>query len=171
MTAAAMDGDREACLDAGMDDYITKPVRPDAIEAVLVRWVSQTPQERDTTPETLPVSDPLDPSQLALLRDLDDGEGAVLGEIIDEYLVQTANGRDDLVRVLDAGDLHGLARAAHGLKGASANVGANGLAEICAQLEARARFAQLEGVRDLIDCFDAEFARVRDALASTMAAG
>jgi PAS domain S-box-containing protein len=47
MTAAAMDGDREACLAAGMDDYITKPVRPDAIDAILVRWIDAS---RSPTP-------------------------------------------------------------------------------------------------------------------------
>jgi len=47
MTAAAMDGDREACLAAGMDDYITKPVRPDAIDAILVRWIDTS---RSPTP-------------------------------------------------------------------------------------------------------------------------
>jgi CheY-like chemotaxis protein len=51
MTAAAMDGDRERCLEAGMDDYITKPVRSDAVAEVLERWVA-SPAPETARPET-----------------------------------------------------------------------------------------------------------------------
>ena len=47
MTAAAMEGDREACLAAGMDDYITKPVRPEGVAQALARWIGAT---REATP-------------------------------------------------------------------------------------------------------------------------
>ena len=176
MTAAAMDGDRETCLAAGMDDYITKPVRPDTIDAVLARWIKPIVDDvpnagtpTDSTDGGAP--EPLDREQVELLRGLDDGAGAVLAEIVEQYLAQTAEGRADLLRVLDEGDPEALRRAAHALKGASANVGARALAEVCAQLEARGRFGQLDGAGDLLACFDAEFARVRDALTSVLATG
>ena len=176
MTAAAMDGDRETCLAAGMDDYITKPVRPDTIDAVLARWIKPIVDDvpnagtpTDSTDGGAP--EPLDREQVELLRGLDDGAGAVLAEIVDQYLVQTAQGREDLVRVLDEGDPEALRRAAHALKGASANVGASALAEVCAQLEARGRFGQLDGATDLVGRFDAEFTRVREALTSVLASG
>ncbi len=176
MTAAAMDGDRETCLAAGMDDYITKPVRPDAIDAVLARWikpiVEDAPDAGTPTDSTDGgASEPLDREQVELLRGLDDGAGAVLAEIVDQYLAQTAQGREDLVRMLDEGDPEALRRAAHALKGASANVGASALAEVCAQLEARGRFGQLDGATDLVGRFDAEFTRVREALTSVLASG
>ncbi|HEY5456999.1 MAG TPA: response regulator [Acidothermaceae bacterium] len=169
MTAAAMDGDREVCLAAGMDDYITKPVRQDAIAAVLQRWVAQ-PSTSETPPQDsrpTPVSgqpDTLDPSQIEMLRSLDDGDGAVLGEIIDEYLTQTAQGRGELVRVVGERDTRALERAAHTLRGSSANVGATALAAVCAQIETLARISQLDDAADLIQRFDTEFARARDAL-------
>ena len=103
MTAAAMDGDRETCLAAGMDDYITKPVRLEALAAVLERWVNRAEAAgaaagQAPSPADVGLPDPLDRSQIELLRSLDDGDGAVLGEIIDQYLTQTAAGRGELVR-------------------------------------------------------------------------
>ena len=169
MTAAAMEGDREACLAAGMDDYVTKPVRMDAVEAVLARWVGEpseagaggaAPDGEASTPE----SGPLDQSQIELLRSLDDGQGDLLGEIIESYLVQTAEGRDELVRVIEERDPRALEVTAHTLKGASANVGASAIAAVCAEIETHGRSARLDDAADLVPRLDAELARTRDAL-------
>jgi HPt (histidine-containing phosphotransfer) domain-containing protein len=169
MTAAAMDGDREMCLAAGMDDYITKPVRLEAIAAVLERWAGRPVPDEPEAGAVGPapggaLPDPLDQAQIELLSSLDDGEGAVLREIIDQYLAQTVEGRGDLVRAIGQGDAQALERAAHKLRGASANVGAVVLAEICSELEAQGRAARLEGAAGLVERFDAEFTRVGDAL-------
>jgi HPt (histidine-containing phosphotransfer) domain-containing protein len=109
------------------------------------------------------------------LRSLDDGAGAVLCEIIDQYLAQAEQGRGELGRVISDGDAIALARAAHMLKGANANIGAAGLASICARIEALAATAPTDvadggSASELIDEFDAEFARVRDALTLLMIA-
>jgi two-component system, sensor histidine kinase and response regulator len=168
MTAAAMEGDRETCLAAGMDDYLTKPIRPEAIAATLERWTAPTAggvsaSQDGLSPHDEP-ADPLDPTQIELLRSLDDGDGAVLGEIIGEYLNQTVQARRELIRVVRARDIPALERTAHTLKGASANVGAAALAAVCAELELQARAAQFDAADGLIERFDSEFARVRDAL-------
>ena len=172
MTAAAMEGDRETCLAAGMDDYITKPVRPRAVAAVLERWVAQpTPDGASADHEAIRPSDeelpdPLDQSQIELLRSLDDGDGAVLGEIIDQYLTQTAEGRRELVRVDRArATLRLSERAAHTLKGASANVGASALAAVCAEMEMHRAARHNSTARPSSwSGSTAEFDRVRDAL-------
>jgi PAS domain S-box-containing protein len=171
MTAAAMEGDRETCLAAGMDDFITKPVRLEALAAVLRRWTApseaaepQSGQAAAGPPDAGP--DPLDQGQIAVLRSLDDGDGDVLAEIIEQFLSQTAEGREELLRVLGAGDAPALERAAHTLRGASANVGAKALAALCAEIEQHGRHGRLDGGAGLLDRFDTEFARVREALQS-----
>jgi two-component system, sensor histidine kinase and response regulator len=173
MTAAAMDGDREVCLAAGMDDYLTKPVRPDAVATVLARWVAAPVPLGDPVGEGASSSDdeaanPLDQTQIEFLRSLDDGDGAVLGEIVDQYLMQTIEGRGELFRVVGEGDSHALERAAHTLRGASANIGASALAAICAEMETEGRSERLESAAGLMEQFDAEFRRVRDALSHVL---
>jgi two-component system sensor histidine kinase/response regulator len=168
MTAGAMVGDREACLDAGMDGYITKPVRMETVGAVLDEWIMRpTAQVSELSAEPTPTTtlpDPIDSSQIELLRSLDDGAGAVFGEIVEQYLAQTAEGRVDLLRIAIEGDARALEQTAHTIKGASANVGAHALAAVCAELEMRARSEELENTASLVEQFDREFNRARDAL-------
>ena len=194
MTAAAMEGDREKCLSAGMDDYVTKPVRPDVIAAVIERWVhledaahslwtaqsdaldqaTEAPVPPVTTaaspPSTVdvfadtPRHDALDPGQIGLLRSLDDGEGAVLADIIAEYLNQCVAQRDALADAVAAGDADVLERTAHSLRGASANVGGAKLAQICGELEALGHAQHVADAATLLDLFDTELTRVCDAL-------
>ena len=71
-----------------MDDYITKPVRLEAVATVLERWIADPEPERGGAHVlATDARDPLDRSQIELLVSLDDGEGEVLGEIVEEYLV------------------------------------------------------------------------------------
>ena len=100
--------------------------------------------------------DPLDRSQIDFLLSLDDGEGNALAEIVSEYLAVSEEARTELHRQLREGDWNALERTAHTLKGASANVGATGLAEVCARLEAGARAAEHNAAADLLDQFDRE---------------
>jgi HPt (histidine-containing phosphotransfer) domain-containing protein len=189
-----MEGDRERCMAAGMDDFITKPVRLEAIGAVLERWVTRAPDaqeaaatagakgpgvkgaavvagdpgtdgaDRGAAVPTARAGGPLDHAQIELLLSLDDGRGAALAEIVDEYVRVASEGLAELLREIDEHDSGGLARTAHTLKGASANVGASGMAQVCAGLELRARQAQLDDAAVLMQQFEAEFARVQVAL-------
>ena len=173
MTAAATDGDRERCLAAGMDDYITKPIRAETLASVLQRWVPRPAAGHPAQPGTCsaerePVS-PLDQDQINDLRSLDDGDGAVFAAIIEQFLAQADQGRQDLARLVEEGDAQALARAAHTLKGASANVGAVAVSAVCAELEAKGKLAALDGAAGLVEQFADELAHAREALGLLMA--
>jgi HPt (histidine-containing phosphotransfer) domain-containing protein len=115
-------------------------------------------------------TDPLDRSQIELLLSLDDGAGDALAEIVQEFRTMSWQGRDELRRELRDGDHTALAGTSHSLKGASANVGAQDLAQVCAELEMHARQVELVGADEfadpdaLMERFEAEFTRVQVAL-------
>jgi HPt (histidine-containing phosphotransfer) domain-containing protein len=114
--------------------------------------------------------DPLDRSQIEFLLNLYDGDSSALAEVVEEYRTLSWEVRNELRRELRKGDYAALAHTAHSLKGASANLGANDLAQVCAELEMHARQVDLIGsdefadADDLMERFEAEFTRVQVAL-------
>ena len=166
MTAAAMQGDREACLEAGMDDYITKPVGVAAIAAVLERWIApKAAPVVDHSGMQSTTDDPaLDRERFAVLRDLDTGDGELLGTLVYEFLKDGTQLLTDLRDAIAEGDPQAVERAGHTLKGASANLGAVRLARVCGKIEALGRAAALGTAPRLVDEAAAELERVRAAL-------
>jgi CheY-like chemotaxis protein/HPt (histidine-containing phosphotransfer) domain-containing protein len=168
MTAAAMQGDREACINAGMDDYITKPIRPETVAEALERWIVSTAPavEAEVDAERTQGADVvIDPERFALLRDLDGGDGELLPAIVSEYLDDGARLIASLRDGLAEGDPQAVERAAHTLKGSSANIGAVRVAEVCAQLEALGRVRALDTAPALVDDAETALTLVRAALA------
>ncbi len=106
----------------------------------------------------------LDREQIDLLLSLDDGDGAVLAEIVGEFFTTSDEMRAQLLQALGEGDLPAAERAAHTLKGASANVGAAALAEVCAQVETQARSGEQHGAVRLTEQLEACYAGALDAL-------
>jgi signal transduction histidine kinase/DNA-binding NarL/FixJ family response regulator len=124
MTARAMAGDRERCLAAGMDGYISKPVTAERIAEVLLqargpraeRASQQMPREADT--------ERLSPMDVRRLREISGGDAGVEKDLIETFLESGEELLVALEAALRQGDLAGLQRLAHTLKGASANMGA-----------------------------------------------
>ncbi|MEM6456336.1 MAG: response regulator [Acidobacteriota bacterium] len=183
MTAHALRGDRETCLEAGMQDYISKPVRVEALQQALERSAHARRDGTDRTGEvairrpsdiTRPSSDllvedtngaTLDRQRLASLRALQEATGKdVVGPLIDLYLQQTPEKLTALWQLLAAGDAPQFERQAHSLKGSSANLGANAMAGICAQLEAHGRRGALHRMEPLLLRLQTAFEQVRQAL-------
>ncbi|RMG43911.1 MAG: sensor histidine kinase [Acidobacteria bacterium] len=168
MTAHALQGDREKCLAAGMDDYISKPVRQRELAAVLERWLNsaQSPSSETQPPSSGgDAEETLDGRVLANLRALQDSdEPDIVTELIDLFL-QDAPGQLTAIRqAIERGDAHALQRAAHSLKGSSANLGAKRLAALCLELEKKGRANVIDGVNGLVEQLETEFQRLRRAL-------
>ena len=176
MTANAMQGDREQALEAGMDDYVPKPVKPGELEAVLERWIPQ--EDSSSKPATLAkvVSDadptasvgaeaPLNESVLEGLRELQaEGEPDILEELIELFLTDVPPELVALREAVESGDAHSVERIAHTLKGSGGNMGAVRMAAICAELEEIGRSETLAGAPVWISRLEEEFERVRVAL-------
>jgi signal transduction histidine kinase/DNA-binding response OmpR family regulator/HPt (histidine-containing phosphotransfer) domain-containing protein len=162
MTADAMQGDREVCLEAGMDDYLTKPLDFEAVEAVLAREVDlrrhhghRVPTVETPTPppaHSTAAADVLyDRSRLDELREYDTPDGSVVRAALDAFAEQAPAHLEDLRTRIASGDAPGVRESAHALKGSASNVGAVALAALASSLELDARRGELAAAPGLLE--------------------
>ncbi len=168
MTANAMQGDRERCLAAGMDDYLAKPVRSKDLATVLARWVPVRASGRYAeAPMEGAVA--LDTEVLASLRELQQGTDAdIVREVTALFLADTPPRLDALRQALRRNDLPTIAREAHALKGSCAAVGARQMVGACEELEELVRATNLSEATAALDNLEAAFGRTRAALAGAL---
>jgi len=198
LTANAMKGDRERCLEAGMDDYLTKPFTARQLGEVLEKWLDAASAggdcilpDADRVPSqsadagmaaagardaAAPAATPatLDRAMLDSIRDAmpNDPEG-LLRRVLGRYLEQTPAQLAQMRTAASAGDVAMLGRIAHSLKSASATVGASALAAQCRAIEAEVRAGGTPDweaeVRQLERAFVQVLPLLRDEIAPSMA--
>jgi CheY-like chemotaxis protein len=168
LTANATNEGREACLAAGMDDYLTKPFTRAALHTVLARWLpaefaAAAPAPVETPPPA--GADVLDRTTLKALRALPrKGSRDMLSHIVERYLADSRDLVASIERAIEQGEAAELARAAHAWRSYNGNVGAHGLANLCRELEERARSGRVAAAHELLSELRALHARVREEL-------
>jgi signal transduction histidine kinase/CheY-like chemotaxis protein len=157
LTAHALSGDRDRCLAAGMDDYLSKPFSQQQLVAILKRWLPSpaAPKVLVAEPEAPRAGGKpkqcIDNKVLDNIRALDQpGKDSILTRIIDLYLNETPQQLAKLHRAQNAADAETLHNIAHSMKSGSANLGAMHLANLCKELEQKAKQVSLTETEPLI---------------------
>ena len=170
MTANAMASDRQKCLDAGMDDYLAKPVTRGELERCISRWrgVRMPVEPVPAAPVVQAAAPPV--LNASVLDDLREVLGSEVDKIITLYLEDAPRLIAQLERAVVGNDPIALRVAAHTLKSSSANVGATTLSEAARDLEHGARDGTLAKPEALVARIVGEFAQVRAALQASLKA-
>ncbi|MGH8186773.1 MAG: response regulator, partial [Steroidobacteraceae bacterium] len=176
LTANAMMGTLERCLEAGMDDYLTKPLDISRLEDVLDRFMRRTDESKPAPSPTLPhpagegtASTDVAGEVRARLADIVGDDPEFMAELISTYITGCEETLQELRSAASRNDLPALASAAHKLKGASANLHINSLTQLALDVETRAKAGQSADWKGDVEKIGTELQRMIAVLRSQFA--
>ncbi|MGH8734724.1 MAG: Hpt domain-containing protein, partial [Burkholderiales bacterium] len=162
--------DREECLNAGMDDHLSKPFSMLTLQNMLDRWMPHAAPAQTQAAESAGRA-PAKPSEVIerqvleqLAKVLTNGKPELLTRVINLYLTESPKLMHKLKQASANGDASEIVRSAHSLKSSSANVGAMGLSRYCADIEASARRGDTEEAGRIFARIEVEHGRALAAL-------
>jgi two-component system, sensor histidine kinase and response regulator len=183
VTGYSTEEDKRQCLQAGMDDYLSKPFTIARMRSILDQWLftqpvenredgeAQTPSRMETRNEPVKGPDghdetpPIDRSTLEMVASLQPlGSENILKKVISLYLYTSPVLLKSVHDAVEGTDCDALRQAAHTLKSSSAHLGALVFSEMCKDLERMGRDKTLAGAKDRLSALEHEYTRVRDAL-------
>jgi CheY-like chemotaxis protein len=160
MTAAAVEGEREKCLAAGMDDFLTKPVNPETLGAMLRRWLRGGAGGRPgARPEAGVHDGVLDLDRLDMLRDLDPDSTGYLDKAIVNFVARVTESVHAIRSATAAGDPEALTAAAHRLKGSALNLGLPVVGHLAHELEMLGDTGSTTGAQALLEDLESALSR------------
>ncbi len=169
ITASALEAEVERCYEAGMDDFLSKPLEMPKLKAVLRKWMpevrSPTEPEKEEAGPSIDTAEPvearndaaIDPSALKSVFG-DDEE--TFKEILTDFVQPAHSNVAEIMNAFEASSADDVAKAAHKLKSSSRAVGANDLGDICAALETAGKEGDWEGIKAAANNIEGAFSRV-----------
>ncbi len=178
MTAHALEGDKEKCLEVGMNDYISKPIAPEALSKILEKWLSKTSSE-DKETKTITSSEkyedqsskmdkvihtiePIFNYKEFMKRVIDDKELAKT--VLNNFIEDIPNQIEQLNNNLKSGNIKESERIAHSIKGASANIGGEALREIAYRIEKFCKEQNLNEAISLLPTLKSKFEELKSVI-------
>ena len=164
-TAYALEGDERECLEAGMDSYLSKPIKIEELQRTLQEWGKRKLILNVETAATGATEAVIDQERVRELVSMDpDRTGELLPQLIELYLKELPGSVDTMKNCTVRGDVSALRKAAHKLKGSSLNLGVKSIADICKRLESMTGDINPEGVKDLLKELERGLEPVQTAL-------
>jgi two-component system sensor histidine kinase/response regulator len=167
MTAYALKGDREKCLEGGMDDYVSKPVEPQELIEAIERQIAGSAQAAESTATVKKARPEKEAFKRSALLDRLDGDEELFKQVIAVFIKDIPDQLEELKQGLSDKNAEVVERKAHRIKGASANVGAQALSDVALEAEMAGREGNLDRAAPLVENLEQAFERLREVLSGS----